>query len=700
MLTPSSDATPTTDADAAGESLEAPAQAPSASRLWMPGRPHRLSRADVKAWCGRRDRAESFRKQFEPQWERALKRYAQAKYEADRYDVNALMDFRHVENKKASMFHQTPTMQLQPVDPKDQSIPYTEILPLRQKYLNHQLGQHGANAKRAFHKAIVDAIAASCWIVLKIGYENRTLPVPDPVTGKPMIGPDGKPVNVPIWDRAFMSRVSPMKALVPHDFRDTDFDESPWLGVRGVMPLSQAKRQPNWTIPNVVRGADGRFTSIGAVHKDEAVFSHGLTNEGDGDPLIEYDEIWYKAHLFDSDVWHPELYRCLVLIKGLDEPACCVDSPYQTLSDDGSLSDDSLIGNPIHIGSLRDLPDSAYVPCDLVVGEQLSREVNKFRTQAIRKRGKNEPFTVVAEGLGQPLIEKIAANEGPIPVPDHYIDAGGQQKAIAVVQAGTEPRDNFTAQDYAERDWQQALGSSDARSGQISKKKVTATEIRNVAGNAAARDETEKQRVSEIFVGAVWKFDTILQRTATPQKLQKVLGSQGAVLWQQWQALPGKYAYSIVPDSGTYLDAQQARASQIDEYNIFRKDERVNPDTLLEKAARVCGYDPATFIAPPRDKVMEPPTASISFKGEDVSNPAMGNLLLDFCANSGLKMRPETIQAFAQMAAAYVMQTLTGGQPIGAAADGNGHGGAADRTEPINKHSSQKTGGVQGVGIQ
>ncbi len=48
---------------------------------------------------------------------------------------------------------------------------------------------------------------------------------------------------------------------------------------------------------------------------------------------------------------------------------------------------------------------------------------------------------------------------------------------------GQQPRDNYSAQEYAERDWQGALGTSDNQSGQVSKKKTTATEARIVAGS-------------------------------------------------------------------------------------------------------------------------------------------------------------------------------------------------------------------------
>lgn len=657
-----------------------PAEAPAPVLPFQPGQPRPMTQELRDAWQSRVDRADTKRQLFEPQWKRALERYAKARYPEERYDVNALLDYGHVETKKAHLFHETPEVQLHPVDPKDASIPYVVVLPLRQKYLNHKLGDTEANSLSALHKTIVDALSNSGWLAMEIGYEQRLLPVPGEVN------PDGTPVQVPIWSRCFMTRLAPKKLLVPDDWHDTPGDEAPWLGYWGCMPLSQAKKQPGWVLPPDFQAS---------AQKDERRFDYDVESPTTGDPLVEYVKIWYRAAWFDEAVFHPEVYRCLVLVKGVDQPVYHVDSPYQTMQPDGTLTDDSLIGNPIHMGALRDLPDSAYIPCDLVVGEQLSREVNKFRTQLVRGRTRRQPREIYNNTLPKDVVEKLIANEGPTGVPPEFFTPDGQT-ALAVVATGTEPRDNFAAQDYAERDWQKAIGTSDARAGQVSKKKVTATEIRHVSGNAAARDDTEKNRVRAYFVGAVRKFDTILQRTATPQHVQKVLGTQGAALWEQWRALPGKYGYKILPDAGTYVDLPQFRAEVVDLYNNTRKDDRVNPEELLELLARAFNRDPAKFIAPPQDKTMEAPKAALSFNGQDTANPAMGNLLLDFCANAGIKLRPETIAAFAAQHAAM----LAGQTPGGIVGEDvpPGHGGSAEQAEPISKHQTERTGAVQGVG--
>jgi hypothetical protein len=661
-----------------------PAKVPAPTAPWAPGTSRPLDPEALAQWTARLDRGEHFCKQFHPQWERGLTRYAKALANETPTDINALLDYRHVESKKSKLFHRTPDVTLTPVDPQDPGAPLAAILPLRQKLLNHEIGPKGANAKRALHKTLLDTLAASGLMICVVGYEDVQLDVPpDPLTGAPAPLP-----KITVWSRRFISALSSKKLITPDDFTDSsDFDAASWLAYKGTMPASQARRM-GWAIPDDVTGSTQR---------DDALYKHGTTADGGGaDPQLEYTIVWYRAALYDPAVFHPELYRCLVLVKGVEQPAWHIDSPFQSLTPQGQLTDDSLIGNPIHVGTLRDLLDSAFVPSDLVMGEQLSVELNKFRGDLIRNRAARRPRIVTAEGLGGPVIEKLAKNEGPVSVPDHYIDGAGQQKALSVVQAGSEPRDNFTAQDVIERDYEEAFGEGANQRGQTSKRKTTATEARIVQGNSSARAETEKDRIRDYFVALVRKYDAIVQRTATQQDVAKVLGQQGAALWEQWKALPGTYAYDIVPDSGRYTDAREAASQALDEYQLLRKDERVSTEYLLSRLARGLQADPAQLIAPPKDKTTEPPSASLNFKGEDTLNPAMGNLLLDILANAGIKLRPETIATFAAQHAQAMAMGQGGAPAIGMNADPNQHGGTASVTEPINQHQMEKTGRVQG----
>jgi len=635
------------------------------------------------------DRGIAKDKLYHPQAERSMKRYAMALTPAPGVDeFDPLLDYSHVEGRKAQLYHRTPEINLLPVDPQDPQIPAHLVLPLREKVLNHLLGPEAAHAKRALHKTLVDTLAGGGFIILKLGHEQVTLPTTTTRPGMLGMPPETVTVNVPIWSRRYVESVSFKRLVIPSDFRDTDFDKAPWLAVRGCIPVPTAKRL-GWTLPD---GYGGTSYDPSELYYDDG---SGSMDKDAIDPQVEFTEIWYKASLYDPAVFNPDLYRCLILVKSSEVPAWHVDSPYQSLDPQGSLTDDSMIGNPIHVDTLRDMPDTAHVPSDLVIGERLSVELTKFRTGLMRNRRGRRPVTLVSDALGQPLIEKIAINDGPIAVPSEHIGEGGTQRVIAIAQAGTEPRDNYTAQEIIQHDWDNAMGSSANQRGQFKQGKTTATEARLVQGNSGARARTDEDRVREYVVRLIRKFDAIVQRTMTPQELTKILGIQGAALWQQWRALPGKYAYKIQPDSGRYVDADEYRTQKVNEYNLIRKDPLINAAELTRSVVTALGYDAGKMV--PQDAVKEkpePPKTSFSLS-LDQAQPVPMQVAITMWEQDGYIFPQELKDALmVQATVNQGMQELEQQQ----ASQSPEHGGPASKTERIDKRSSDRTGGLEGVG--
>lgn len=686
---------------------------------WASGTTRPMTSEQAGHWTQRIELASQTRKLYEPQWQRAMDRYAKALVHEDQYEVNALLDFRHVESKKANLFYQTPEVQLIPLEPTIPDLPLTALLPLRQKVLNYKMSADGTNVKREMHMALFDALAPSGFLITKIGYESTTVTITTP-QANPM-DPQGLPVmvqvDVPIWERCFWSRVSPMKVLIPHDFRSTNFDSAPWLGMTGTMPLTQAKRI--WRIPDDFNGT---------VYGDEHVFAKDVNSiyGGSTDPRLEYYEIWYRASLFDTDIVNPDLFRCIVMVNGIEQPVKHIDSPYQAVDEYGRLTDDSMIGNPIHIGTLRDLADSAYVPSDLVVGEQLSREVNKFRTQQTRRRRANLPLMLIdTTNLDQDTIAKIERNEGPIPVPPGTL-AQGPGAVMSVIPTGQEPRDNYTAQDYVERDWEKALGTSANQAGSFARGRRTATEARIVQGNSDTRNEAEKDRLREYFVTGVRKFDAVLQRYMSQQDLVKILGQPATQLWEEWRNLPGRYVYRVQPDSGVHVDAVQFRTQKLDEYNLLRKDPQINATELLTGVVRALGYDPTKMIVQPTERGPESARVTLTLNGDDLIG------LQALATSEILKQAGYTLSEEAIAPLTHAMRSQPGmpglappGSPSGGPdgvvplgmSDGManlmpmgapavpgmmgpaaGHGGGATPPERVNQHATDNTGALQGVG--
>jgi hypothetical protein len=643
--------------------------------IWQPGAPVEMSDDDRSAWSARIDAAERSRKLRESRWDEALVRYRRSK--ASNYDVNALLDFRHVESKKAQLFYQTPEVQLHPIDPENPDLPAIALLPYRQKVLNHYLGPEGTDIKRAIHETLFDCLAASGWLVTEIGYEVRT--AKDPMSG----------MDVTIWGKPFQSRVSPKKLLVPEEFRSTQFDRAPWLGVKGRMPKARAMRVFGLEddVPTSTKG-------------DEAVFTHDESAGQSSDPSVEYTTIWYRAEDCDPEIVNPELYRRLILVSGVDRVISHVNSPFQAVDEIGQLTPMSMRGNPIHVGTLRDLSDSAYIDADLVVGEQLANEINKFRTGLMRNRVARSPITVIdPEGFEPETIEKIKTGDKQVFCKPGALQSG--QKLIDVAQTGQEPRDNYTAQDYAERDWEGALGTSDNQSGQLSSKRATtATEARITQTNSSARAEAEKDRLREYFIAGVRKFDCVLAWTTSEQDLTRILGMQGAQLYASMRELAGCYVYKILPDSGIHVDAAQFRAQKLDEYNLLRKDPQIQASELLMGVTRALGYDPAKMVLPQApEQGPEPMKFSFAMKGEDLIGP-QSQACVEILAQNGITVSPGAIESLiaGQAQAAALAEAEAQAQIIGDSKQG--HGGSANVTEKINQHSSERTGGVNGMGIQ
>jgi hypothetical protein len=652
--------------------------------LWDPTIERPLTDEQFKQWETRVDRGMAKDKLFHPQWERGLNRYAKALMPAPNGDdISALLDYRHVEGSKAALYHRTPEVNLIPVDPQDQAVPYNQILPLREKVLNHELGPDRANAKRALHKTLIDTIAASGYMICEVGFEQVTLPTQTLQPGMFGSAPMPVTVNVPVWSKRFIEPVSSKRLVKPADFLDTDFDKAPWLGITGAMPIPTAKRL-GWTLPEDFEGTRSR--------EKDTRYDDGATEQDAVDPLCEYTKVYYKASLYDPAVFNPDLYRCLILVKGAEKPAWHRDSPYQTLTPEGALTDDSMIGNPIHVDTIRDLIDSANVPSDLVVIEKESVELDKFRTTMTRNRRSRRSTTVVNDALGQATIDKLIENAGPIPIPEQYFDGSAATRAMAVIGGQSEPRDNYTAQSIIEHDVELAVGRSPNQGGQYTSKKATATESKIVQANSRARASTDVDRVREYFQRLVRKFDTVIQRTMTQAELTKILGQQGAALWTQWQALPGKYAYKIQPDSGRFVDAEEYRIQKTNEYNLFRKDPRVNVDALLSQVFTALGYDAGKLILPPQPEKPEPAKISLTMSVDQaMALPAEMQLLFVVLETQGYVIPPE-------LKGMLLLQAELRQQTQALAEQNPEHGGPASKTERIDKRSAERTGGTPGIG--
>jgi hypothetical protein len=672
-------------------------------------------------------------------WEDNLKRYlpkaakdANGKLNAD---VNIGIDFADVERKKAALFYDTPTValsvtqdrELQP--PKDsQPLPkplmLSTLVSWQQEILNELLGPQHANVKPTILKAIFNCLCPSGIGPVSVGYQvtmktvERNTPVLDEL-GQPMMKPVPamqqvgamlgmtpppmpeplmamQPVEIPIYERWFVSDSSPKGLLIPASFRDTVYRRAPWMGNDFRKPTSQIRREFNLA-------ADWKAGASGD-SQTKPFFENDQTDQSDedaGDPYVTGCEIFYRTAIRSDTEVHPEAMRKLVMLDCDEKPLVHVDSPYQDFTEDGELTPDSLMGFIMRPLVLRDLTDSAWPPSDCAVTAQLTKEVEKYREQSIRQRDTNHNVILFdATKIDPTAKDKIVRGPGGdwVPVIGDAL-ASGKDSIMAQAAQVSLGRENFIGQDIIMSDREKILGIGSNQTGIQSKGRKTATEQSIVQRNSEARFEQERQRVLEWFLDVVAAFDTLVLRYADARIATQILGEVRGPIWAAYKgALAGGYGYDLSVDSGKYLDIEAERRQILQFYGQVRQDPFVNPKLILEQMASKFGYDPAMFVVQPQPPQKEL-KASISIKGEDLNpaNPAFA-IMVELARQGGWQISPESVQlAQTQAMQAQMMQPSVSG----VAADPNApktpeHPGMMQKAPTINQHLADESGDRSG----
>lgn len=702
--------------------MQPPAQAgpspdPTAPNV-SPGAPIPLTVDQMGVWWDRVEKSRTRRKLVEDEWQMNLDQY-NGRPLADRPKkdwVNPNTDFADVEQKKSQLFFQTPEVHCIPKEPLANGHEQTVLI--KQAVLNDKLGPNGVDAKRLMDKVIFDCLCPSGWGASKIGYDVTTAPVttsqPDPMTGLPV----ESVVDVPVYEEYFWKHFSPKKLLVPDDYFDNEYDGAAWIGMEFSQPLISAKRK--YHLPD-------DFTAANNV--DVNVFNQANgANAPDGDGnLVTGVEIWYKAALEDESVFHPEWQRKLVLIDGMrEQPASHVDSPYQTLDPRGRLTADSMIGYPIHVLTIRDLTDSAYIRSDCSMTRDLVDQLAKFLTTQVQQRDTAIPLRLVDEGIiTKTVMDKITAGEygSFIPLPAGSLNP----PPIVEMSRAQYPRENFEGQNRIERQLAKTLALDSNQQGAQTDSSRTATELTLVQNNANVRLKAERNRAVSYYLAGVRKFDSLLQRFATEPDITQIVGPDGDAQFHEWdnKTIAGRYAYAIKPDSGIDIDEATARKQALDSYNFLGKDPLVNRSYLISELAPALHLDPQKLKAPPPPPpVPDKPSISFAFKGDDLMNAMAVAVMIE----GGINITAEMIRS-----AHVLIQTGTGvpappespapgvpgmppappapppmlspaaprpGGPTGgspSAPAAPAHPGAMPKTALVNDHAAKLTGAISGA---
>lgn len=671
--------------------------------------------ADLTFWRDEVERADAVAQPYHGEWQENIDWYTGKSPDAKKAlgtnsdYVNVNVDFYQVEQKLAALFYETPDLQLEtkgtmllvsqmpgqpgmPASPEQQAA----IGQAHRALLNELLGDDYADVlQRAIHPAIKDCLAVSGTGPVAIGYEPTLRDVQPPEQFGSVLGLQ-QPVSFPIHEEWYATRFSPKKFLRPADFHGTDWDRAPWLGMRFRLPLTVAQK----TFPALL--ADVNFS--GTTTRDEYVLNEvNKSTDASGLKYVDGVAIWYRAAHFDPTASHPELYRELILIDGLEQPARHRDSPHQEIDQKtGRLTADSLIGNPIHPLSIRSVPDSSFVPSDSQMTRPLVRELCQFRTDMVQERDSTRPRTLYdASKLPPEVVRKIEDGSiGDLIAVEEGTLAQGIGAIMAVVTQGTSPRQTFVANDYITRDIEKTLAIDASGAGASDGQNESATKSTIVDRNRSVRLNHEQRQVLRWYLKLVDKFSALVCRYMTPQLAVPYIGQQAAQIWGMWdkKATDGRMAFTARADSQIKLDAASERKFAMDLYQFLAKDPNVNRVELVKNLVVKAGLDPSKVVVEQLPDKKPDPNLGIAFKGEDLGAP-WADQVREVLAQLGIQISPAAVQAgatqmFQQMALGVRDASGKAVPPVHTPAE---HGGPADQVRPLSKQKADQSGNRSGA---
>jgi len=697
-----------------------------------------LTEKGVKDWWSRVTSARQKRDKEAEKWDILVDEYKPHVEESGRPEnVKANIHFRNVESKKPQLFFQSPKMRLKPrermnapiVDPQTgqpmqsqdgEPIKGASAITIHEQVLDYYLGVDEVNLAHLMDRLLFDCLCPSGFMVSKIGYRAYTSVIQEPVMqmvpqtmnpfeaalgaamGMPMPPPVEEPVideetgepemrDVPVIvkEEYFWERVSPNKVLVPHDYHDTDFENAPWLGIETLMLLRDAKRQFNLPDDFEPKKTKNDENLLGTRDDQESK-----------DDMVEVVEVFYKAYLFQDEVHHPDVYHQLVLIKSANKGKVPEDvvhrlSPYQEIDPTtGRLTTASMRGNPIHVGTIRDLSDSAYVPSDCAMTNSEVKEINTYRRQTVKLRDANivrflydvdklTPNAVAALKSGD-IGQYIAVEAGAL--------SNEGRDIIAQVTQGSQSRVDLQGAFEMNLDVEKALALSPNQVGSQSDRSTTATEVSTAQANANVRLSKERNRVLNYVIVGVRKFDSLLQMFADDDEVIEIVGDDGVARLATWnkQTIAGRFAYDIVPDSQLMVDMATERAQTMQMYNLMANDPFVNRKEVSSQVVRMFNFDPGKTIQQPPPEPPTEPKVNFAFKGEDFIGP-QAPIVLEIMQRSGIEVSEQAMQlASSNAIRAQADALMAPGQP--------GVDGAAEKAQTVDKSQGERTAQLEGGG--
>jgi hypothetical protein len=695
-------------------------------------------------WKDRINRAHERQKTQHAWWEASQQAYSPSLKDTKPNDyrdaISTKRIFTIVERKLAELFYQRPELT---VAPSPLLLELGElgdtIAVTHGDILNEKLGPEGVNCKRLAQRANFDYLTCGAgWTIM--GYrayqkalpqqvplhdpltgEPVTEPVLDPMTGMPQMQPPqmdpatgmpaldpmtGMPVTQPVTrpvmetrvvpvtvkSECFWENISPKQTLIPAEWKSTDFDKAPWLGWKGEMALTEAKRLLN--LPKDFTGAKSNASD------GDQKFDHGDTPDTTPNTnTIQFTQVYYKSSVFREDVVHPDHLTELVFVDGIAKPVIHRDCPLQKFDERGRLTPDSLIGFPLHPLVIRAQTDAAYLMSDVAQWMPLEAELNKGREQMIKQRDANLlKFLYDTGKLGKDDIDKAVAavQNGMIGLPSEAFADG--KSPILPMERGSFPPENWQFNALLDADLARASAIDAAASGTTDQAGLTATEVNIRQSNVNVRLGWEQQFVADWFVAGATKYSAILQQFLPQEDAAAIVGTERAKAWEQFRGtVPARFAFTMTPDSSLRNDTPLERKQLMDVYTFLAKDPTINREYLNRQLLVRFRVDPSRAIIPADKRQKpepEPAVPTIAVKDLEVfADPIVVAMVK---ANPQWKIVvPPEVELLARIVPPTPVLDEETGQPTGQTE----HPGKVAALESLSKHQSDETGGQNGSGM-
>lgn len=600
-----------------------------------------MDEEEVNAWWARIKASDDRILNRAKEWDILLKEYLPlVKSSGEAEDVKVPKHFRNVHSKIGQLFYKMPEPLLLPKDPSpaqnEQPNPMSlmdpmapplkmeDIISVKQGVLQYQMGREVINYNRLMDELLFDNLAWAGIGCSKMGYICITKPVVEPILGPdqnwvapvstgflglsptpqppqvPQIQADGTPltrtVEVPVYEEYYERRFSPKKLILNADLHSCRIDQdATMVGMHFYLSQAKAKVKFKLSDEDVSKGTT-----------DDKLFKHEDSAAAPAENnLVHGVEVYIRASSFypDREV-HPQVLYQLVLIEGMTRPVVFRLSPDQTIDEQGKLTQDSFIGFPFKVLTIRDLADSPFPPADSAFTNSEIKQLNTDRRQGVLLRDAAIGHYLYDSGAFDDTTLGLLKSNRPgryIPVESDRMQKNGAKSILDTTAQVHQTGDTTRLEQILSRDIDETLGIGSVQAGTTEETVRTATEIANVQAAVSGRNGKELGRTVDFYLDSCRKLDQLLMRYATEDDYVTITGEDGSRRIMVWNSriISGRYLYDIAPDSQLQVDMKSDRKSLLEVYNLTANDPMVNRAYILRRIFRTYGLDPMKAVIPP-----------------------------------------------------------------------------------------------------